>query len=200
MILWAYYGRTPLNGVAGMPTSGSGMTHSAGPEAPPQPRACYAERVDFERLQALLRALEQHGVRYAIFGAVALNIHGLARFTEDLDIFLAPDAENIARLRAALMAVFADPDIEQITAADLLGSYPAIQYVPPDGAFHLDIVTRLGEAFRFADLETERARFGELMVTVVTPRTLYAMKKDTVRLKDRADAEMLRARFNLGEK
>jgi hypothetical protein len=32
---------------------------------------------------------------------------------------------------------------------------------------------------------------------VVTPRTLYTMKKDTVRPKDRMDAEALRRQFNL---
>jgi hypothetical protein len=36
-------------------------------------------------------------------------------------------------------------------------------------------------------------------VSVVSPRTLYRMKRDTVRLKDRADAELLKARFNLDE-
>jgi hypothetical protein len=35
-------------------------------------------------------------------------------------------------------------------------------------------------------------------VNVVSPSTLYRMKKDTVRAKDRADAEMLRRRFRLG--
>ena len=131
--------------------------------------------------------------------AIALNLHGLARFTEDLDLFVAPKAENIERLKRALMAVFRDPAIDEITAADLLGSYPAVQYVPPDGSFHVDILTRLGTAFSFADLETERLPFGELLVTVVTPRTLYRMKRDTVRLRDRADAELLKRRFQLEE-
>lgn len=44
-------------------------------------------------------ALEREGVEYAIFGAAALNLHGLARFTEDLDVFIAPSAENIERFR-----------------------------------------------------------------------------------------------------
>ena len=74
--------------------------------------------------------MEQQSVTYAIFGAVALNLHGLARFTEDL-----------------------------------------VERVPFDG----------------------------LIVSVVTARTLYRMKKDTVRLKDRADAELLRQRFKLDE-
>jgi hypothetical protein len=153
--------------------------------------------MDFEVIKLLLAALEREGVRYAIFGAVALNLHGLARFTEDLDIFVEPEAANIKNLRTALRAVVNDPEIEQITADDLLGDYPAVQYVPPDGSFHIDILTRLGEAFSFADLKTERIPLDDVMVTVVTPQTLYDMKKNTVRLKDRADAQMLRERFKL---
>ncbi len=93
----------------------------------------------------MLAALEREGVRYAVFGAVAVNIHGLPRFTEDLDI-----------------------------------------------------LTRLGEAFRYEDLETQRMPFEGMLVTVVSPQTLYRMKKDTVRPKDRMDAEALRRKFNLG--
>lgn len=145
----------------------------------------------------LFAALEREGVRYAVFGAVALGLHGLARFTEDLDIFIEPEIGNIDRLRRALRSVIDDPEIDGITAEDLLGDYPAVQYVPPDGSFHIDILTRLGEAFRFADLETERVKLDGIDVSVVTPRTLYAMKRNTVRLKDRADAEALKERFGI---
>jgi hypothetical protein len=109
-----------------------------------------------------------------------------------LDVFVAPTADNIARLRAALMSVFHDPRIGEITAEDLLGDYPAVQYVPPAGSFHIDILTRLGEAFRFEDLEVERVDFDGLEVSVVTPGMLYRMKKGTIRPRDRADAERLR--------
>jgi hypothetical protein len=107
-------------------------------------------------------------VKYAIFGGVALNLHGLARFTEDIDLFIAPEARNIELMKAALSDAFHDPKIEEITAEDLLGDYPAVEYAPPDGTFHMDLLTRLGDAFRFADLETERIPFDGLTVTVVT--------------------------------
>jgi hypothetical protein len=153
--------------------------------------------MDFEAAQRVLEALEREGVRYVVFGAAALNFLGLARFTEDLDIFIAPEVGNVDRLKRALKAVFDDPAIDEISASDLLGEYPAVQYVPPAGSFHLDLLTRLGEAFRFEDLESMRVAFGTLTITVVTPRMLFRMKKDTVRLKDRADAELLRQRFHL---
>src|SRR5205085_8559842 len=142
-------------------------------------------------VDAVLRALEREGVSYAVFGGAALNFHGIARFTEDIDLFIAPDRENISRLRAALHAVFDDPDIDQITADDLLGDYPAVQYVLPGGRFHLDLLTRLGNAFLFSDLEIIRMPFLDFEISVVSPRPLYRMKRDTVRLRDRADEALL---------
>lgn len=155
--------------------------------------------MDFDAVKRVLAAFERAGVRYAIFGAAALNLHGLARFTEDLDVFLDPTPENIARVRRALSSVFDDPSIDQIVESDLLGDYPAVQYIPPSGGFHLDLLTRLGDAFAFSDLEVVRIPFEELIVSVVSPRTLYLMKRDTVRLKDKADADLLKQRFRLEE-
>lgn len=76
----------------------------------------------------------------------------------------------------------------------------AVAYVPPDSPFHIDILTRLGEAFRFEDLETMETEFKGAPVPVVTPRMLYRMKRDTVRPKDRGAAEELRRRFGFGER
>jgi len=95
--------------------------------------------------------------------------------------------------------VFEDPHIDEITAEDLLGRYPAVQYVPPEQGFHIDVLTRLGDAYRFEDLESERVEFEGLEVSVVTPETLYRMKKDTVRPRDRGDAERLKQRFGFEE-
>jgi hypothetical protein len=153
--------------------------------------------MDFESTRRVLEAFEREGVRYVVFGGAALNLLGLARFTEDLDLFIAPEVENIERVKRALRSVFDDPSIEEISATDLLGAYPAVQYVPPTGEFHLDLITRLGEAFAFADIKSARVAFGPLTVSVATPETLYRMKRGTVRLRDRADAELLRQRFHL---
>ena len=170
--------------------------HGFDPAAPLAPRV-RCRPVDFDITKRVLAALEQHGVRYAIFGAVALNLHGLARFTADLDLFIEPIAENVERLRNALKAAVDDPAIDEISTDDLLGDYPAVQYNPPDATFHIDILTRLGDAYTFADLTVERVALDELTVSVVTPQTLYEMKRDTVRLKDKADAHALKERFGL---
>jgi hypothetical protein len=154
--------------------------------------------MEFESVRKVLEALERERVDYVVFGAVAINLLGLPRATEDLDIFVAPERNNVERLKAALRSVYPEDDsIDEITAEDLLGDYPAVQYVPPEGTFYIDILTRLGEAFRYQDLSSQRLGFAGLTVNVATPETLYRMKKDTVRPKDWGDAETLRRRFEL---
>lgn len=145
----------------------------------------------------VLKALEREGVRYAVFGGVAMAAHGLDRGTRDLDVFLSADPENVLRLRSALHSVYDDPAIEAITADDLGGEYPAIQYGPPNVNFTIDLVTRLGEAFTFSDLDVQRIQLGDVEIAVVTPRTLYAMKHDTVRPRDADDAARLRRAFDV---
>ena len=63
----------------------------------------------------------------------------------------------------------------------------------------MDILTRLGDAFRFEDLERERYDVEGLEVSVVTPETLYRMKRGTIRPLDHADAARLAAAFALAD-
>lgn len=147
----------------------------------------------------VIASLNDAGVDYAVVGGVALAIHGLVRATEDLDLFVRPDPRNIERLRQALRTIWSDPEIERITAEDLCGEYPAVRYGPPEGTLYLDILTRLGEATRFSDLEVETKELGGVNVRVASPLTLYRMKRGTVRPIDHADAQALRDAFALDE-
>ncbi len=155
--------------------------------------------MDVSLIQQVLAALEREHVQYVVFGAVAMALHGLPRATEDLDLFIAPERDNIDRLKRALRSVFDDPHIDEITAEDLLGEYPAIQYGPPDGPFHIDILTRLGELYDFDGLEKQRIAFGSVEVCVVTARMLYRMKRATIRPKDHVDAQRIAHRFGIEE-
>jgi len=155
--------------------------------------------VDANRVIAVLRALWREGVRYKVVGGVALNLHGIVRATEDLDIFVDPVAENIDKLKAALKSVYADPHLDEISAEDLAGEYPAIQYVPPDGEFSIDLLARLGEAFDYASIEVSDQVVEGVTVSVATPQMLYRMKRDTVRPQDKADAARLKELFHLAD-
>ena len=156
--------------------------------------------MEWNAVMRVLSALEASKVDYVVIGGVALNFHGIVRATEDLDVFIAPEIDNVARLRQALHSIYDDPSIDEITASDLCGEYPAVRYVPPDDGPPMDILTRLGERFRFADLERERYDVDGQEVSVATPATLYRMKVATVRPLDHADAARLAEAFGLDTK
>lgn len=159
--------------------------------------------MDFHEVVRILASLEREDVDYAVFGGVALNFHGIVRATEDLDIFVRPEAENIESLRRALREVYDDPQLDEISTEDLTGEYPAVRYFPPrsqgeeDDEFYLDILTRLGEFAEFKDLEIQEIDVDGAKVKLVTPRTLYWLKRGTVRDKDRVDAQYLKEKFDL---
>ena len=60
------------------------------------PTATYAEGLRFfrgeglvnETLRQLVKDLEARGIGYSVMGAVALNQHGYARFTSDIDVLM----------------------------------------------------------------------------------------------------------------
>jgi hypothetical protein len=60
---------------------------------------------DFEDF---LELLDRHGVRYLVIGGLAFIYHAKPRFTKDIDVWLDPDLENLARANAAL-AEFGSP-------------------------------------------------------------------------------------------
>ena len=53
---------------------------------------------------AFIECLSEHRVEFLIVGAYALAIHGVPRFTGDLDVLVAPGLDNAQRLIDAIGA------------------------------------------------------------------------------------------------
>jgi len=68
--------------------------------------------------ESLLRSLNAHEVRYVVIGATAFPVHGYARATLDIDIFIEASPENAERTLAALRDV--GYDVTDVTTDDLL--------------------------------------------------------------------------------
>ncbi len=152
-----------------------------------------------EEVTSILAALAREGVDFVVVGSMAMAAQGLPRATQDLGLFVSPEIRNLEALKRALTSLFDDPDVDQINTEELAGDYPALQYVPPHGRYSLDLLTRLGEAFIWSDLDagSEEIRLGDVSFRVATPEMLYRMKKDTVRPQDRADAARIRDAFGI---
>jgi hypothetical protein len=154
--------------------------------------------MDLNEAKRILAAFERENVQYVLVGSMAMAAQGLVRATRDLDFFVSPVPDNVARLKRALKSLYDDdPNLDQISAEELAGDYPAVEYVPPHGRYSIDILARLGEAFRYETLEFEELVLDGIRIRVATPAMLYRMKKDTVRPQDRLDAETIRQEFDL---
>jgi hypothetical protein len=133
--------------------------------------------INLDEVLELVRAMNEEGVEYITFGALALFTHGIVRNTEDADFFIAPTLENVARLKTALHRVWDDPNIEEINAEELVGDYPAVRYGPPGTELYMDFLTRLGEAYSYNTLQWQVSEVEGVPIRVVTPAQLYEMKR-----------------------
>jgi len=152
--------------------------------------------MEFERFLDVIRAFERAGLDYVLVGGVAVNLHGIARATEDIDFFVRPDPANIERLKRALRSLWNDPEIDDIRAEDF-ERYPTLRYGPPGDELVIDVLTRLGTAFSFEDLESESVEIEGVRIRVATPQTLVRMKRNTLRPIDKADATALERLFGI---
>lgn len=153
--------------------------------------------MDIDKALSVLRAMEREGVDYILVGGLAIGVHGLERATRDIDLFVAPSAENFQRIQKALRSVWNDPEIDSIHFDETIRDYATIRYFPPDESLTVDLITRLGDAVRYEDLIAERLEVDGIMVSVASPATLYRMKRDTIRPQDRVDAAKLKHKFGL---
>jgi hypothetical protein len=157
--------------------------------------------------EAIVRALNEAGVRYLVAGGLAVNAHGYLRFTKDVDfvVHLAPD--NIERAFAALGTLgyrpmvpitatqFADPALRESWIRDkgmqVLQFWSDLHRETPVDLF-------VTEPFPF-DEEYGRALvkplYGEFPVRFVSIPTLIRMKEAAGRTQDRVDIEYLRMRL-----
>ncbi len=153
--------------------------------------------MDYTEFLTLLGALQHEGVEYLLVGGAAVNVHGIVRMTEDVDLFVRPSRDNLERLLRALRSVWQDPELEQLQPEDLLGDYPTLRYAPPGNGLVVDVLTRIGTKFRFEDLVGEVQELEGVQVNIATPKTLIQMKQGTMRPSDQADVLALRQKFGI---
>lgn len=147
----------------------------------------------FQRFIQTLKTFAEEGLEYKLIGGVAVILHGLPRLTEDIDILIKIDVENIKKLKKSLFKVFNDSSIEDIELGDL-EKYSVVRYGTPDG-FCIDLIARLGETVDYKDIETEEIIVEGVKIKTATAEALYKLKKDSARPKDQNDAIFLKRKM-----
>ncbi len=135
-----------------------------------------------------LSALIAHRVRFVLVGGHAVAGHAEPRFTEDLDVFVAPSLTNGKRLRAALIAFGfgeAAPPPSVLATPDkvfMLGRKPT----------RIDILTGIdGVSFAEAWDGRVEAEFVSSPLYVIGRDQLLANKRAAGRAKDLLDVAAL---------
>ncbi len=145
--------------------------------------------MSFHDFAEFIRILNQHRVRYLVIGGYAVAFHGHPRATDDIDVLIAPDEENVQRIERALV--------------DFVGMAPRPESLrSPKGIVriggpitHIDITTKVDGLAAFEPLWARREG-GELMgepASFLSLRDLLRTKRAANRPKDQGDIVALEA-------
>ena len=136
----------------------------------------------------MLSAFEEEDVKYLLVGAYALAVHGHARATGDIDLWVETSEDNAARVMAALRR-FGAP-LRQIAERDF--ETPGIVFQIGVAPRRIDILTTI-DAVDFDAAWPERVvvEVAGLRVPVISRHHLLQNKRATGRPQDQADAVWL---------
>ena len=147
----------------------------------------------------LLRRLSDASVDFVLIGGLAVTAWGVVRGTQDVDIVVDPDPENLARLAEVAVALHGHVQAgesflsSQFSIAGRLATGEQVAIETELG--RLDVVQGLDGIPPFQDLFT-RAKEADVLgvsVAVCSIEDLKAMKRASGRTRDIADIEDLDA-------
>lgn len=161
--------------------------------------------MEVRSVEAIVRVLNEAGVRYLIVGGLAVNAYGYERFTQDVDLVISLDRPNIVSGLRALESIdyhmsvpvspeaFASPALREEWRAD---KGMVVLKLWSDEHRRTPIDVFIHEPFDF-EAEFAAARWervaGDFKAPIVTFGTLIQMKREAGRPQDIADiAELTR--------
>ena len=138
-------------------------------------------------IEGLLKSLNAHSVRYVVIGATAFPVHGYARATLDLDLFIEPTAGNAARAREALVAF--GYDMSDVAVDEMLVKKILIRQYMLETDLHPFVA---GATFGEVWARRVEDRIGETPAAFAGLDDLIRMKEAAGRPKDLEDLRVLR--------
>jgi hypothetical protein len=144
-----------------------------------------------EDLSELLSLLNSHEVSYIVVGAHALAFHGVPRFTEDIDFFVAKTGQNIFRLTAALREF--GVDVPEQAQKEMLTKDRGVIFIghKPNRADFLNFLD--GVEYDSASVAKLPGTLAGQSVSFISLEDYVATKKASGRPKDISDLNILRS-------
>lgn len=142
-------------------------------------------------LVALCRELNQRGAKYVVVGGLAVIAAGLPRMTADVDLVVAADLENEAKVFSAL-STLPDNAVRELQPGELQ-TYNVIRV---GDEILVDLMrTAGGIDYAEAAKDVVVREVGGVPIPFASPRLLWRMKAVTHREKDAGDLYFLRQWF-----
>ena len=135
----------------------------------------------------LLKSLKEHKVEFVVIGATAFPVHGYARATLDIDIFIRPTEVNAQRTWNALKTF--GYDLTDVEKKDLLKRKLLIRQYAVETDIHPFVK---GISFEEVWKNKVRAKFGNTFVYFASLDDLIKMKRAAGRPKDLEDLKYLK--------
>lgn len=144
-----------------------------------------------EDLVDLCRALNEQGAQYVVVGGFAIRASGYLRRTMDIDLVIATDLENEARVYKAL-EILPDKAVRELKPGEV-GEYIVVRVADE---VVVDLM-RSAAGIEFAEASKEIAvrEVAGVSIPFASPRLLWRMKAHTHRPKDAGDLVFLREYF-----
>jgi len=138
-------------------------------------------------IESLLKSLNDHSVEYVVIGATAFPVHGYARATLDVDVFIRATPENAQRTRRALTAF--GYDLTEVTDDELLTMKVLIRQCLVETDIHPFV-----RGVTFDEIWSRRVhdRIGQTPTAFAGLDDLIRMKEAAGRPKDLEDLRVLR--------
>jgi hypothetical protein len=148
--------------------------------------------------EAIIAALDRHGVRYVIVGGVAARLHGSPTLTEDVDVTPERSTENLTRLAAALeeldarLAAPNAPEGLRVPLDSETFSSPVMSFSTSAGV--VDVVLEVLGVGGHARLDRDAVPYEVhgIRIRVASLDDIIRSKEAASRPKDRAHLETLR--------
>jgi hypothetical protein len=136
----------------------------------------------------VLVALSRADVRYLVVGGVACALNGYLRTTEDVDLLIDAEEENVRRLLDVLSSI-GEGYARELRVEDFTDDEGAIRLIED---FPIDLFVRMG-GLRYADLlPHRRVHAGLAPIPYVDAEGLILLKENSRRPQDVLDVEALR--------
>jgi hypothetical protein len=147
-------------------------------------------------LRGLLRGLHEHNVDYVLFGAMGMLFYGYVRNTEDLDIAVNPQGENLDRVAEWLISVKAVLKLNPARPfgpRERWGLHKGSNATVLTPLGQIDVIQRLAGLPEWPQLadEAELYEIEGMRVPVLNRRTLIDLKRRRGSHLDLADIEAI---------